>query len=150
VLRRQRNARVLLADVTDFDLDARTVITGDGPEIPYDSLIVAAGATHGHRGPEDGSDLAPGLKSLDDVRDVRSRILRAFELAELADDPEERAAWMRFAVVGHNRAVGTAAGLRFHGRLALLVSALARNRGQRVIASHGSLKSPTYNPAVNI
>jgi NADH dehydrogenase len=99
ILRRQRNARVLLAEVTDFDLDARTVIAGDSA-IPYDSLIVAAGAGVGHRGPEDGSDLAPGLKSLDDAREVRSRILRAFEMAELADDPVERAAWLRFAVVG--------------------------------------------------
>jgi NADH dehydrogenase len=99
VLRRQRNARVLLAEVTGFDLEARAVIAGDR-QIPYDSLIVAAGAGVGHRMSDDGSDLAPGLKSLDDAREVRSRILRAFELAELADDPEERAAWLRFAVVG--------------------------------------------------
>jgi NADH:quinone reductase (non-electrogenic) len=99
VLRRQSNARVLLAEVTDFDLDAQRVIAGD-LELPYDSLIVAAGATHGHRGDEDGAADALGLKTLDDAREIRSRILRAFELAELADDPEERDAWLRFAVVG--------------------------------------------------
>jgi NADH:ubiquinone reductase (H+-translocating) len=100
VLRRQRNARVLLAEVTGFDLQARTVLAGDGHQIPYDTLIVAAGASVDHRRPEDGSELAPGLKSLDDAREVRSRILRAFEQAELADDPRERDAWLRFAVVG--------------------------------------------------
>jgi NADH dehydrogenase len=100
VLRRQRNARVLLAEVSGMDLAARrveaTAPDGEPLELPYDSLIVAAGATHPHRGPEDGADLAPGLKSLDDAREVRSRVLRAFELAELTGDP----AWLRFAVVG--------------------------------------------------
>jgi NADH dehydrogenase len=99
LLRRQSNARVLLAEVTDFDLDAQRVIAGE-MELPYDSLIVAAGATHGHRSDDDGSSAAPGLKTLDDARAVRSQILRAFELAELAEDPAEREAWLRFAVVG--------------------------------------------------
>ncbi|HEX5618592.1 MAG TPA: NAD(P)/FAD-dependent oxidoreductase [Solirubrobacteraceae bacterium] len=113
VLRRQRNARVLLAEVTGFDLDARTVIADDSLEIPYDSLIVAAGATVDHRGPDDGSELAPGLKSLEDARAVRSRILRAFELAELADDPRERDAWLRFAIVG-----GGPTGVEIAGQIA--------------------------------
>ncbi len=81
VLRRQANARVLLAEVGRFDLDARRVhaTTPDGEPIAlgYDSLIVATGASG-------------GMKTLADARDVRSRVLRAFELAELATDPEER------------------------------------------------------------
>src|SRR5918992_1138085 len=86
VLRRQANARVLLAEVGKFDLDGRRVhaTTPDGEPLTlgYDSLIVAAGASG-------------GMKTLADARDVRSRVLRAFELAELATDPQERAAWLR-------------------------------------------------------
>ena len=117
VLRRQANARVLLAEVTGVDLDARRLAAtgpdGEPIELPYDSLIVAAGATHPRRGNEDGAHLAPGLKSLDDAREVRSRVLRAFEMAELADGPAERAAWLRFAVVG-----GGPTGVELAGQIA--------------------------------
>ncbi len=106
ILRRQANARVLLAEVTGFDLDARTAhaTTPDGEqrELEYDTLIVAAGATG-------------GLKTLDDARDMRSRVLRAFELAELATDPAERAAWLRFAVIG-----GGPTGIELAGQIAAL------------------------------
>jgi NADH dehydrogenase len=106
ILRRQANARVLMAEVTGFDLDARiahaTAPDGEQLELGYDSLIVAAGA-------------GGGLKTLDDARDARSRVLRAFELAELATDPAERAAWLRFAVVG-----GGATGIELAGQIAAL------------------------------
>jgi NADH dehydrogenase len=106
VLRRQRNARVLLADVNDFDLAARTVhATAPGGEpltLAYDSLIVAAGASG-------------GLKTLEDARDVRSRVLRAFERAELATDEDERAGWLRFAIVG-----GGPTGIELAGQIAAL------------------------------
>jgi NADH dehydrogenase len=106
VLRRQANARVLLAEVGGFDLDARLAYatTPDGRELElgYDSLIVAAGSSG-------------GLKTLDDARDVRSHVLRAFELAELATDPAERAAWLRFAVVG-----GGPTGVELAGQIAAL------------------------------
>jgi NADH:ubiquinone reductase (H+-translocating) len=106
ILRRQANARVLLAEVSGFDLDARkayaTTPDGDQRELEYDTLIVAAGATG-------------GLKTLDDARDMRSRVLRAFELAELAQDPADRAAWLRFAVVG-----GGPTGIELAGQIAAL------------------------------
>ena len=117
ILRRQRNARVVLADVDGIDLEQRRVFAtapdGEPHALPYDSLIVAAGATHGYRGPEDGAELAPGLKTLEDAREIRSRILRAFELAELAEEPAERAAWLRFAVVG-----GGPTGVELAGQIA--------------------------------
>ena len=134
VLRRQRNARVLLAEVTGFDLEARTVIAGDELELPYDSLIVAAGATVDHRRPEDGSNLAPGLKSLDDAREVRSRILHAFEMAELADAPEERAAWLRFAVVG-----GGPTGVELAGQVADLARRSLRPDYRRIDTAEASI-----------
>jgi NADH dehydrogenase len=106
ILRRQANARVLLAEVEGFDLDARVAhaITPEGEplELGYDSLIVAAGATG-------------GLKTLDDAREVRSQVLHAFELAELATDPAERDAWLRFAVIG-----GGPTGIELAGQIAAL------------------------------
>jgi NADH:quinone reductase (non-electrogenic) len=113
VLRRQANARVLLAEVTGFDLEARTAHAttpdGDDLELPYDSLIVAAGATG-------------GLKTLDDAREIRSQVLRAFELAELATDPAEQAAWLRFAVIG-----GGPTGIELAGQIAALAQRTLRS-----------------------
>ena len=119
VLRGQRNARVLLAEVTGFDLEARAVHAtapdGEPVQLAYDSLIVAAGATHSYLGEEEWAELAPGLKTLEDAREVRSRILRAFEMAELAGDAAERDAWLRFAVVG-----GGPTGIEISGQIAEL------------------------------
>jgi NADH:ubiquinone reductase (H+-translocating) len=99
VLRRQKNARVLLAEVTDFDLDRRLVKLADGA-IPYDSLIVAAGARHHYFGHPEWEAVAPGLKSVEDATTMRRRILSAFEAAELCTDPERRQALLTFVVVG--------------------------------------------------
>jgi NADH dehydrogenase len=138
VLRRQRNARVLLAEVTGIDLDARRVAAtgpdGEPLELPYDSLIVSAGANHAYRGPEDGAMFAPGLKSLDDAREIRSRVLRAFELAELADDPAERAAWLRFAVVG-----GGPTGVELAGQIADLARRTLRPDYRAVDTAEASI-----------
>jgi NADH:ubiquinone reductase (H+-translocating) len=117
VLRRQANARVLLAEVTDLDLDARTA-TAAGPDggrltLGYDTLVVAAGARHGYFGHPEWERLAPGLKTLEDAGRMRSRILGAFEMAELAEDPAEREAWLTFAVVG-----GGPTGVELSGQIA--------------------------------
>jgi NADH dehydrogenase len=104
VLRGQRNVKVLLAEVTGFDLAERTVtaVAPDGRELsePYDSLVVAAGMATSYFGHDEWEAVAPGLKSLDDARWLRSHILGAFEMAELATTPAERAAWLTFVVVG--------------------------------------------------
>jgi NADH dehydrogenase len=104
VLRGQRNVKVLLAEVTGFDLAERTItaVTPDGRELsePYDSLVVAAGMATSYFGHDEWEAVAPGLKSLDDARWLRSHILGAFEMAELATTPAERAAWLTFVVVG--------------------------------------------------
>ena len=104
VVRRQANARVVLAEVQHLDLDGRTVhaLAPDGGKLalPYDSLVVAAGCTDAYFGHEEWSAFAPGLKTLEDARHVRSHILSAFEMAELAADPAERAAYLTFAVIG--------------------------------------------------
>jgi len=119
VLRAQRNVRVLLADVRGFELEDRRVLalTPDGHDLAlgYDTLIVAAGAGHSYHGHDEWEALAPGLKTLEDARRVRARVLGAFELAELEHDPEQRAAWLRFAVVG-----GGPTGVELAGQIASL------------------------------
>jgi NADH dehydrogenase len=99
VLRRQRNTTVLLGEVVDVDVEARRVRTGDG-EIPYDTLVVATGATHHYFGRDDWAPWAPGLKTIEDATEIRRRVFLAFEAAELEDDPERREAWLTFVIVG--------------------------------------------------
>ena len=99
VLRRQRNAVVLLGEVVGIDVAAHRVRLRDR-EIPFDYLIVAAGATHAYFGHDDWRPHAPGLKSIDDATLIRRRILSAFEAAEMEQDSERRARLLRFAIVG--------------------------------------------------
>lgn len=104
ILRRQRNARVALAEVEAIDLAARTVTARgrDGHQhvLPYDTLVVAAGAETAYFGHPEWAADAPGLKSIEDAVELRRRILAAFEAAELAEDPAARQAWLSFVVVG--------------------------------------------------
>ncbi len=99
VLKRQANARVLLGEVTGFDLDRRAVLLGDG-ELPYDSLVVAAGSRNHYFGHPEWEPLAPGLKSIEDATAMRRRVLLAFEEAERATDPAARQARLTFLVIG--------------------------------------------------
>ena len=100
LLRKQANASVLMAEVIRIDPERRLVSTLDGHEHPYDYLIVATGARHAYFDHPEWEPLAPGLKSIDDAIELRRRILSAFERAETLDDPEERAAWLTFIIVG--------------------------------------------------
>jgi NADH:ubiquinone reductase (H+-translocating) len=104
VIKKQANARALLAEVTNLDLDTKVVhaVAPDGRrlELAYDTLVVAGGATHSYFGRDQFSEFAPGMKTLEDARHLRSHILSAFEMAELATDPQERSEWLTFVVIG--------------------------------------------------
>jgi len=104
VLRRQTNARVLLAEVYDLDLERKVVHArepdGRPRELPYDTLVVAAGATHSYFGNDHFAEFAPGMKTVEDARYLRDGILSKFEMAEWTTDPRERAEWLTFVVVG--------------------------------------------------
>src|SRR2546423_2183047 len=104
VTRNARNCRVELAEVTGFDLDRRVVSAldpiGRPMEIPYDSLIVAAGGRTPSFGNDQFEQFAPGMKTIDDALELRRRIFGAFELAETEEDPEEKRRWLTFVVVG--------------------------------------------------
>ena len=99
IFSRQKNVTVLLSEVRRIDTAARKVITED-LVVPYDFLIVATGARHSYFGHPEWEKFAPGLKTLADAIEIRRRMLIAFEVAEKALDPAERAAAMTFVVVG--------------------------------------------------
>ena len=104
VIKKQRNARALLADVYDLDLD-NNVVRAKGPdgrdlELPYDTLVVAAGASHSYFGNAHFAEFAPGMKTVEDARYLRDGILSKFEMAEMSTDPVERAEYLTFVVVG--------------------------------------------------
>ncbi len=93
----EKNVRVLLAEVSDLDLDRRELSIGD-ERLTYDYLVLATGATHHYFGHEDWARWAPGLKTIEDATSIRARILEAFERAER--EPSNREALLTFAIVG--------------------------------------------------
>jgi len=112
IVRGQQNIEVLLGEVQDFDLANRIVKLSD-LEIPYDYLIVAAGATHGYFGHPEWEPFAPGLKTIEDAIEIRKRVLLAFELAEREAASAEPILPLNFVIVG-----GGPTGVELAGTLA--------------------------------
>ena len=100
MLRREPSVEVILGEVTSIDLKARTVALSGGRSIAYDILVLATGATHGYFGHDEWEGMAPGLKTIEDARRIRSRLLLAFERAEMSEDPAEQKRLMTIAVIG--------------------------------------------------
>lgn len=99
ILAGQANLRVLMGEVTGFDLKANTVQVGK-ERFEFDTLIVAAGARSSYFGHNDWEAHAPSLKTLEDAIEIRRRVLSAFEDAERENDPKERERLLTFAVIG--------------------------------------------------
>jgi NADH dehydrogenase len=99
ILRYQRNARVMLAQVGAVDLGARHVLA-DGIAVTYDYLVLAPGAVDNYFGHDEWRHFAPGMKAVEEATFIRSRLLRSFETAEIEADPAERAAHLTFVIVG--------------------------------------------------
>jgi len=104
IVKKQDNVRPLLVEVDNIDLDQRVITTrepdGKVLELRYDTLVVAAGATHSYFGKNEWAEFAPGMKTIADAQYMRDAILSKFEMAELATDPRERAEWLTFVVIG--------------------------------------------------
>ena len=99
ILRRQRNATVLLGRSRGRRRGATRRRARDRA-LPFDYLVIATGSTHSYFGHEEWKPFAPGLKSIDDATEIRRRILRAFEAAEMESDAARRERLMRFVIVG--------------------------------------------------
>jgi NADH:ubiquinone reductase (H+-translocating) len=112
ILRRQRNASVILGEAASIDTRLKIVQLLDG-EVAYDYLIVATGATHSYFGHDEWLGPAPGLKTLEDAVEIRRRVLVAYEAAEREIDPSEVANWMTFVIIG-----GGPTGVEMAGALA--------------------------------
>ena len=119
IFRRQRRVRVVMAEVTGIDLERRRLILQRPGEaqrtVPYDSLVVAAGSRYAYFGHDDWRAVALEVQSLGSALRVRSRILTAFEAAELEDDGDVRRRWLTFVVVG-----GGPTGVEVAGQIAEL------------------------------
>ncbi len=121
IFKRDRNIRVLMAEATDVDLGSRELQLGsaDGvpapKSLPYDTLIVAGGSRYSFFGHDEWAAFAEEVKSLESALLARSRILAAFEAAEMEPDPQRRAAWLTFTVVG-----GGPTGVEMAGQIAEL------------------------------
>jgi NADH:ubiquinone reductase (H+-translocating) len=106
IFRRDRNVRVLLGEVTELDLERRAVVMRPGVDelgpqtIHYETLVVATGSSYSYFGHDEWRSHALEVKTLDGAMDVRGRILRAFEAAELEAEAPSREAWLTFVVVG--------------------------------------------------
>jgi NADH dehydrogenase len=130
VLMRQKNAQVLLGEVETIDVEAKTVThhIGDLETVtPYDSLIVSAGAGQSYFGNDHFEEFAPGLKSIDDAMEMRSRIYNAFEIAEVIGSEPEVDEWMTFVVVGAG-----ATGVEMAGQIRELADRSLRKEFRRI------------------
>jgi NADH dehydrogenase len=100
VLNRQKNTRVLLGEVVDIDVERCEVILKDNSRVAYDAVVFATGSTHSYFGHPEWARFAPGLKTIEDATEIRSRVLLAFERAERGTDAEKRRAELTFVIVG--------------------------------------------------
>jgi NADH dehydrogenase len=113
ILRRQQNVTVWMSNVERIDVEKKRVHLHGETAVDYDYLIVATGMTHQYFGHDDWAKHAPGLKTVGEALNIRGRILRAFEHAELESDPDARRAWTTFVVIG-----GGPTGVELAGALA--------------------------------
>src|SRR6266704_2633846 len=127
VLRRQKNASVLLGEAVDVDPQATRVILRDGETYACDSLIVATGSQTSYYGNDSWRQWAPSLKSVEEATAIRHKILYAFERAERAATPEEARAWLTFVIVGAG-----ATGLELSGALAEIARETLRHDFRKI------------------
>ena len=126
VLRAQKNARILLAEATDIDVNNRHVILNIG-KIPYDTLIVATGSRHHYFGNDQWESLAPGLKTIEDAIEIRRRIFLAFEAAEREVSAQRSPGQLTFIIIG-----GGPTGVELAGAVADIVNDTLTNDFRRI------------------
>jgi len=100
ILKRHKSIQVIFGEVTSIDPHGKILYLSGGTALPYDILVLAPGSRTSYFGHDEWAAAAPGLKTLEDARTIRSRLLLAFEQAERSTDPEEQQRLMTFVVIG--------------------------------------------------
>jgi NADH:ubiquinone reductase (H+-translocating) len=146
VFRRQRNLRVLLGEAQTIDVQARRITFTDQATLDYDYLIVATGASHAYFGHEEWAKYAPGLKTLEDALEIRTRMLLAFERAERETDSERQQRLLTFVIVG-----GGPTGVELVGTLAEIARQTLRDEFRSIDTARTRIvlveAGPTILPA---
>ncbi|MBP2311364.1 NAD(P)/FAD-dependent oxidoreductase [Azospirillum soli] len=123
ILSRHPNIDVVMGEVTGIDLAQRKVMLADGSFVPYDRLVLATGSSYNYFGHDEWAEVAPGLKTIENARAIRARLLMSFEQAEMCEDPARQTALMTSIIVG-----GGPTGVEMAGSIAELARhALARD-----------------------
>ncbi len=138
LLRGQDNAHFVNGEVTDINIEDQTVtaeLDGFSRTFAYDSLVVAAGAGQSYFGNDHFAEFAPGMKTLDDALELRSRIVSAFEKAEFVDDPVERERLLTFIIVGAGPT-----GVELTGQIAELANRTLRDQ----YSNYGTTSAKIY------
>jgi len=131
IFRRQKNATVILGEVTGVDKDKKCVFFSDADRenvpIPYDYLVLATGVTQSYFGHNEYAQYAPGLKTLVDAVAVRNKVLQAFEQAEAEEDPSRHRDLLTFILVGAGPT-----GVEMSAALAVLVRSTLQSEFRRI------------------
>ncbi len=146
-----RNTSVWLAEVTDIDVDAHQLILGDR-QLPYDTLVLAAGSVNFYFGHNQWEHIAPGLKSIEGATEIRRRILSAFEAAEMETDAQKRRAWLTFVLIG-----GGPTGVELAGALSEIANDTLKHdfrsinprESQILLLEGGDRILPTFPPSLS-
>jgi len=147
LLRKQKNASVLMAEVTGVDKEQRCVFVNDADRqrvpIPYDYLVLATGVSHSYFGHSEFEKYAPGLKSLADAVAIRNKILQAFEQAEAEEDPKRHRDLLTFVLVGAGPT-----GVEMAGAIAVLVRSTLKSEFRRIDPSSARIVLVDMAPRV--
>lgn len=126
IFRKQKNVAFRLGEVAEVSLGDRFLWMSDGTRLQYDYLIVASGAETNDFGVEGVSQLAFGLKTMDDAVRIRNHILLQFELCNSRPELIDQGA-LTFVIVG-----GGPTGVEVAGALMELFDHVLRKDFQRM------------------